>query len=216
MGLQASEATVRRILRYLQENKSLPPQARQQTHPKRSTASPRNPPTEGQPPHQSGEMVQAGILFLRDPSGRWVYQLTVCNPVSKLTAAELITTPSAHNMRAAFERILKIFPVVIRGTRPTTAPSSAALRGTPPGVRHGHAGHSATQSQTEWLSRAVPAHLAQGALRNLLRRNPLDGYRRMPGASCFTTTMVGPIPHLVEGRPSGIYANTLERTSVAT
>ena len=61
--------------------------------------------------------MQAEILFLRDPSGRWIYQLTLCNPVLKLTTAELVTTPSAHTMRAAFERILKTFPVVIQAVQ---------------------------------------------------------------------------------------------------
>ena len=61
--------------------------------------------------------MQACTLFLHDPSGRWIYQLTVCNPVSKPTAAELVITLSARNMRAAFERILETFPVVIRGSQ---------------------------------------------------------------------------------------------------
>ena len=39
---------------------------------------------------------------------------------------------------------------------------------------------------------------------------------RMPGASWLTTTRSGPMPHLAEGCPSGIYASTLERASVAT
>ena len=34
--------------------------------------------------------------------------------------------------------------------------------------------------------------------------------------SWFATTMSGPMPHLVERRPSGIYAHTMERASVAT
>ena len=58
-------------------------------------------------------MLQADTLFLRDPSGRWIYQLAGCNPVSKLTPAELVIPPSGRNMRAAFERILKTFPIVI-------------------------------------------------------------------------------------------------------
>ena len=37
----------------------------------------------------------------------------------------------------------------------------------------------------------------------------------MPGASWFTTTMSSLMPHLAEGCPSGIYANTIGRTSVA-
>ena len=41
----------------------------------------------------------------------------VRDPVSKLTTAELVTTPSARNMRAAFERILETFPVIIRGSQ---------------------------------------------------------------------------------------------------
>ena len=69
--------------------------------------------------------MQADTLFLCEPSGRWPHQLTVCGLVSKLAAVELVTTPLARNMRAAFERILGTFPVVIQGGRPTTAPSSA-------------------------------------------------------------------------------------------
>ena len=45
----------------------------------------------------------------------------------------------------------------------------------------------------------------------------LDEYKR--DARCFarlTTIMSGLMPHLVEGHPSGIYANTMERASVAT
>ena len=61
--------------------------------------------------------MQADILFLRRPSGRWIYQLTVCGPVSSLTAAELVTTPSVRNIRAAFGRILETFPVVIPGVQ---------------------------------------------------------------------------------------------------
>ena len=60
-------------------------------------------------------MVQADTLFPRDLSGRRIYQLTVCAPVSKPTAAQLVTTPSVRNMRAAFERILETFPVIIQG-----------------------------------------------------------------------------------------------------
>ncbi len=71
-------------------------------------------------------MVQADTLFLRDLSGRWLYQLTVCDPVLKLTAAEPVP-PSARNMRAAFGRILETSPIVIPGgARPTTAPGFAA------------------------------------------------------------------------------------------
>ena len=55
-------------------------------------------------------MVQADTLFLHDSSGCWIYQLTACDPVSKLAAAEHVTTPSVRNMRAAFERILETFP----------------------------------------------------------------------------------------------------------
>ena len=61
--------------------------------------------------------MQADTLFLRNSSGRGIYQLTVYDPVSKLTAAELVTTPSARNMRVAFERILEAFPVEIRGVQ---------------------------------------------------------------------------------------------------
>ena len=61
--------------------------------------------------------MQAGTLFLCNPFGRWIYQLTVCNPFSKLVAAELVTAPSARDMRAAFEHILEIFPVVIQGVQ---------------------------------------------------------------------------------------------------
>ena len=38
----------------------------------------------------------------------------------------------------------------------------------------------------------------------------------MPGASWSTITMSGPMPHLTEERPLGIYTNTMERASVAT
>ena len=52
------------------------------------------------------------------------------------------------------------------------------LRGAASGARHGHAADPATQSRTEWPRRTAPAHRAQGALRNLLSRNPLDSYRQ--------------------------------------
>ena len=39
--------------------------------------------------------MQADTLFLRDLSGRGIYQLTVCDPVSKLTATELGRKPTA-------------------------------------------------------------------------------------------------------------------------
>ena len=62
--------------------------------------------------------MQADSLFLRDPSGRWIYQLAACDPVSKpTTTAEPVTTPSARDMRASFERILETFPVVILGVQ---------------------------------------------------------------------------------------------------
>ena len=176
----------------------------------------RIPPAEGQPPHQSGERVQADTLFLRDLSGRGIYQLTVCDRVSKLTAAELLTTPSAHNMRAAFEHIPETFQVVIRSPDRQRLRVPRNLRGTLPGARHGHAGHPALQAQTEWLRRAVPAHLAQGATKPPPSQSPSTSTGGMPGGSWFPTTMSGPMPHRAEGRPSGIYANTLERASAAT
>ena len=78
--------------------------------------------------------MQADTLFLRDLSGRGIYLLTVCDPVSKLTAAELLTTPSAHNMRAAFEHIPQTFPVVIRSPDRQRLRVPWHLRGTPPGA----------------------------------------------------------------------------------
>ena len=62
-------------------------------------------------------MVQVYTLFLCDLSGCWIYQLAAGDPVSKpTTATEFVTTPSAGNMRAAFEHILEICLVVIWGT----------------------------------------------------------------------------------------------------
>ncbi len=65
--------------------------------------------------------MQADTLFLRDPPGRWIYQLTVCDPASKLIAAER-HHPFGAQHTGASKRILKTFPVEIRGSRPTTAP----------------------------------------------------------------------------------------------
>ena len=64
--------------------------------------------------------MQVDTLFLRDPSSRWIYQLTVCDQVSKLTTAELATTPSVCNMRATFECILETISVVIPGVQTDT------------------------------------------------------------------------------------------------
>ena len=114
VGFQISEATVGRVLRYPKKNKSLPPQARQQPH-RRSTPRPRaTRQQKGSRPHQPGERVQANTLFLRDPPGRWIYQLTVCDPASKLIAAER-HHPFGAQHTGAFERILETFPVEIRG-----------------------------------------------------------------------------------------------------
>ena len=61
-------------------------------------------------------MVQTDTLFLRDLSGHRIYQLAACDSASRLTATEFVP-PSAHTMRAAFERILETIPVVIRGVQ---------------------------------------------------------------------------------------------------
>ena len=79
------------------------------------------------PPARRG--VQTGSLHPFDHPGRRIYPRAVCDPVSKPTAAELVTAPPVRDMRAAFERVRETFPVVIRGARPTAAPSSAVPSG---------------------------------------------------------------------------------------
>ena len=172
---------------------------------------------KGSRPHPSGERVQADppvpVRSFRSldlsADGR--------DPVLKLIAAELVTTPSARNKRAAFERILKTFPVAIQGARPTTAPSSAALS------------RNSSRSAA-WpcrsSSHAVPNRMAgsggasapdaRSSTKPPPSQPPSTSTGAMPDASWLTTTLSGPMPNRAEGCPSGIHANTLERASVAT
>ena len=98
----------------------------------------------------------------------------------KVDAAQIL--PGSRNFKPS-----------LRGPTDNGPEFRGVLRGTLPGARNCHAGHPATQSQTEWLRRAVPAHRAQGALLNLFRRSrPRRVQAGCPGPSRFTTSCSAP------------------------